>query len=81
MRLGGESSRSDDSTEGSRTSPTDSANTDGSLFQLSDAADEFFDFPDESEFDQPDFIRTSEAGMQSEVSFYYLLIFFRTCQI
>nr|CAD1820858.1 unnamed protein product [Ananas comosus var. bracteatus] len=66
VQLGGESSRSDDSTEGSRTSPTDSANTDGSLFQLSDAADEFFDFPDESEFDQPDVLRTSEAGMQSE---------------
>ncbi|OAY67345.1 Protein ENHANCED DISEASE RESISTANCE 2-like [Ananas comosus] len=66
VQLGGESGRGDDSTEGSRTSPTDSANTDGSLFQLSDAADEFFDFPDESEFDQPDVLRTSEAGMQSE---------------
>ncbi|XP_073012007.1 protein ENHANCED DISEASE RESISTANCE 2-like isoform X1 [Typha latifolia] len=67
LKLAGEISKNEDSREGSGVSQAKSANADHSFLQTNDAADEFFDFPDESEYDQEEVLWSSEASTQSMV--------------
>lgn len=59
-------------------SPAKFLNAGGSFLQLNDAADEFFDVLDESEYEQSETIWPSNSGMQSQVSdcFQFCLKFF-----
>ena len=64
----GETSGSLDCTEEPQT-PVRPLNTTRSFVQLNDAADEFFDFPDESEYDQDETMwPSSDAVMHSQVN-------------
>ena len=65
----GENNKSVDSAEVPQQSPSRQANTSGSFLQLNDAADEFFDVLDESEYEQTEAMWPSDAGMQSQVTF------------
>lgn len=64
MQPAGETSSSPDSTEELQKSPARPANMGASFLQLNDAADEFFDFPDEPEYDHE--TRPSNEVMHSQ---------------
>lgn len=68
LQLAGENSKSEEFIEGSEKSPAKPAKTGGSFLQLNDAADEFFDVLDESEYEQTEAMWPSDAGMQSQVT-------------
>ncbi|XP_072972740.1 protein ENHANCED DISEASE RESISTANCE 2-like isoform X2 [Typha angustifolia] len=71
LKLAGEISKNEDSREGSGVSQAKSANEDHFFLQTNDAADEFFDFPDESEYDQEEALWSSKASTQSMVKDHY----------
>lgn len=62
----GETSRSLDSTEELQKSHLRPTSSGGSFLQLNDPADEFFDFPDESEYDQHETMWPSDSVMHSQ---------------
>lgn len=62
----GGTSRSLDSTEELQKSPLRPTSSGGSFLQLNDPADEFFDFPDESEYDQHETMWPSDSVMHSQ---------------
>ncbi|XP_010906506.1 protein ENHANCED DISEASE RESISTANCE 2 isoform X2 [Elaeis guineensis] len=66
VQLPGENSKSEEFIEGSENSSAKPAKTGGSFLQLNDAADEFFDVLDESEYEQTEAMWPSDAGMQPQ---------------
>ncbi|OAY64265.1 Protein ENHANCED DISEASE RESISTANCE 2-like [Ananas comosus] len=60
-----ESTKYEDPAEGSQSSPKHGS-VGGSFLQLNDAADEFFDFPDEPEHDEKEVLWSSDESMHSQ---------------
>lgn len=76
VQLPVENRKSEERTEGSQESDTKPASMSGSFLELNDAADEFFDFPDEPEYDKQEDTWPSDSQLQSQVDHcYYPQIF------
>lgn len=76
-----ESTKYEDPAEGSQSSPKHGS-VGGSFLQLNDAADEFFDFPDEPEHDEKEVMWSSDESMHSQVRAFFhsnSLIFIYVC--
>ncbi|XP_064957773.1 protein ENHANCED DISEASE RESISTANCE 2-like isoform X3 [Musa acuminata AAA Group] len=66
VQLPVENRKSEERTEGSQESDTKPASMSGSFLELNDAADEFFDFPDEPEYDKQEDTWPSDSQLQSQ---------------
>ncbi|RZR70738.1 hypothetical protein BHM03_00001215 [Ensete ventricosum] len=67
VQLPVENRKSEERTEGSQESDTKPASMSGSFLELTDAADEFFDFPDEPEYDKQEDMWPSDSQLQHQV--------------
>jgi hypothetical protein len=68
MQSANESKRFEDTTEGSQGGSNRHLSSAGSLVQLNDTTDEFFDIPDESEYDQREAMWSSDESTHAPVS-------------
>ncbi|RWW01601.1 hypothetical protein GW17_00035346 [Ensete ventricosum] len=66
VQLPVENRKSEERTEGSQESDTKPASMSGSFLELTDAADEFFDFPDEPEYDKQEDMWPSDSQLQHQ---------------
>ncbi|RRT63369.1 hypothetical protein B296_00039655 [Ensete ventricosum] len=66
VQLPVENRKSEERTEGSQESDTKPASMSGSFLELNDAADEFFDFPDEPEYDKQEDMWPSDSQLQHQ---------------
>jgi hypothetical protein len=68
MQSANESKRFEDTTEGSQGGSNRHLSSSSSFVQLNDGTDEFFDIPDESEYDQREAMWSSDESTNAAVS-------------